>query len=303
MNMKPQNASQLTTSRELGDLTSRPLPINPNSPAPRPAGKCAPLNQDIDGIQATEPGCCDSSGTMNAAACVPEFMTMQCPCPGDPTAWWAWKCQGKENLPSCFWTGDFRLEVPDFVAFRDRAQMRRFLELAGYFMPSASLAEAIDFAGDLLATVNPPSILDIAGNPIVVNTVFSAIKININTPLIQFGGPTSLIVSVGPAPAAGAPAAADLAPYAKAGLASQGEMITRCVQGQQRSPQISLILPLGVVRANQTTPNVLLGEFGELGGAILPFNVRVRGAATGTTVTAQAMTCSTRGIGELARSL
>lgn len=245
---------------------------------------------------------CCGPGSMNDTGAVLEYAAPGCVCPRDPTEWWRWTCKGKDMLAPAMWLGGWQTQTTDVAGFRDRNVIRHFLRHAPLFATAPNFDTAVPVGGDLVVAIQPPTITVVGVGQVPANTSFSAIRIDINTPMLQFPGPTSLTVSVGPAP--GLPAAAfDTGPAAITCWTEVGETLTRLVNGWQRTPQVSLMLPMGTPRQNQTIPNVMLAQFPRVNGVLLPINVRVRGFAAGTVVKAQIVTNASIGVADLARSV
>lgn len=239
-----------------------------------------------------------ATSSANDIGGVQEFAQPNITCPEDPTELWRWMCRGRGPLPPVMFSGSWQTEAVDIAAFRDRNVMRHFLRHAPIFESTPTFDVALPFLGDLVAAVNPPT--DNAG--VVRNSAFSAVRIDINTPIQFFAGATELQVTIGPAP--GAPnAAGDTGPVIATAWTEMGEVVTRLINGWQRSPQVSLILPLGVVRRFQTRPNVAMAQWPRVNGVLVPFHVRVAGAAANTFCKAQVVGNGSIGIADVAATV
>lgn len=271
-----------------GSDAQRTLPVNPGASCPRPLVADAGQNAAA---------CCDGPGTLNDVGALLELDAVNCECPGDPTSAHQWNCEGREMLPPVMFNDGWKTQTIDFLGFRDKNMVRHFLRHAGCFQTAPNLINGALVGADLVVAV-PPTSMMLGGAAVPANSLFSMVRVDINTPLINFT-PTTLNVSVGPTPTN----PFDNGPVALSSWTEPGETLSRQLTGVQLKPQVTLILPLGLVRANQSFPNVLNCQWMNVGGLYVPFNVRVSGAAPGTTIKAQVVANATASIGEIARSV
>lgn len=258
-------------------------------------------------------GVCCPTGAFNDVSGVNETAAVGCAedqkC-ADPREWWSWDCEGSENVPPILFTGAasalpaWETTSADFPrGMRDRDLARHFLRHAGWFATAPQFATAsLRPDGDLVAAVAPPPL--IAGVPF--QTMFAAVRVDINTPYLQFAG-EQLIVTVGNSPL-NANSVLDNGPMIINSMNEPAvQFAPRGIVGWQKQHKISLLLPLGLVRANQTQPNVGLGVFARglpaPWGPLIPFNVRLNGFSTGTTMKAAIVGNASAGIAQLARSV
>lgn len=277
-----------------------PLPVPPD----QGGDKCG---MDMDTAKCCPTGNFNAVGGVNETAAVGCATTARCE---EPKEWWQWECEGSENVSPIMFSGPvpgtkaWETTSADFPrGFRDRELARHFLRHAGWFFTTPQFADGVLIGPDLVATVAPPNTGGILAVPI--QTMFTAVRVDVNTPYLAFAG-EQLTVTVGNSPL-NPNSILDNNPFIINAMNEPAiQTGPRGIVGWQRLHKISLLLPLGLVRPNQTQPNVGLGTFGRgfpVIGPMIPFNVRLSGFSPGTTMKAALVGNASAGIAQLARSV
>lgn len=295
-------------------MTVRPDGNHDYSPKLPPAVSMSPCQGGLD----SDTGPCCPTGTYNDIGGVQETAAIGCDNRGkcdNPKEWWDWDCKGNDSVPPVmFWSPDpgsgraWEFITYDFPqGFRDKNLLRHFIKHAGWFETTPIFSQGVLVGGppqDLLAAVAPPSLAP--ANVVATNSMFSAIRVDINVSPLNFQR-TQLTVTVGPSPSMNPNSAFDNPPsIIHAMNEGSAEQTPRGITGWQCKPNISLILPLGLVRQQQTVPNLGLATLSRFLfglGPLVPTNVRVSGAAPGTTMRASYVSNASAGIAQLANSV